>query len=67
MMLHLNKKNLKVVPESWPQEIKKLKPDVTLEMSCYVVLSYVDCLVIFWTMGEQRLLTTIFHYTLPLN
>jgi len=42
MIFHLKKKkNLNVVPKSWPQEIKKLKPNVTGAMSCYVVLHYI--------------------------
>lgn len=36
-----------MVPKSWPWEIKKLKPNRRGEMSCYFVLHYVVCLVIF--------------------
>lgn len=49
------------------KKIEKLKPNVTGEVGCSVVLHYVVCLVIFWSMSHPRLLTTLLHYTLPLN
>lgn len=49
------------------KRIEKLKSSVTGEVGCSVVLHYVVCLVIFWSVSQPRLLTTLLHCTLPLN